>query len=84
MPEASNLLYTCCGILRVKVDNKLHCLSLLRVQLQILVDANNLVRKCPAVHGQSVVEGISGIDVYEVGVVVTIKVNAVWSRKLVQ
>ena len=84
MPEACNLLYTRCGILRVKVDYKLNCLSLLRVQLQVLVDANNLVRECHVVHGQGVVEGIRGIDVYEVGVVIAIKVNAVWSRKLVQ
>ena len=78
MPEACNLLYTCCGILRVKVDNKLNCLSLLRVQLQVLVDANNLVRECHVVHGQGVVEGIRGVDVYEVRVVIAIEINAVW------
>ena len=84
MPEACNLLYTRCGILSVKVDNKLNCLSLLRVQLQVLVDANNLVRECHAVHGQGVIEGIRGIDVHKVWVVVAIKVNAVGSQRLVQ
>ena len=77
-PAADDLLNARCRILRVKVDNELDGLGLLGVQLQVLVDAHDLVREGHIVHGNGVVERARARHiVHQMRVVEAIKVDAV-------
>ena len=77
-PAADDLLNARSRILRVEVDNELDGLGLLGVQLQVLVDAHDLVREGHVVHGNGVVERARARHiVHQMRVVEAIEVDAV-------